>query len=246
MTATARAPRRASARRDPHEPDRRRCFIYLRVSSREQAEEGYSIPAQREACRRLIEDNSWTLVEEFCDRGESARTAGRPAFQALLKRLEEDDSIDVLVIHKLDRLARNLEDHVAIRAQLRRRNVQLISATETLEESASGKLVEAILASIAEFYSANLAQEIRKGLTEKARQGGWPSVAPIGYRNVRREGSGRRGEAFIVPDEEQAHLVRQAFELYATGDWPLNRLHEEMERRGLRTRRGTMLSRSKL
>ncbi|MGH2394875.1 MAG: recombinase family protein, partial [Candidatus Limnocylindria bacterium] len=83
---------------------------------------------------------------------------------------------------------RNLEDHAAVRAALRKAGVQLHSVTETLEDSASGKLVEGILASIAEFYSANLGQEIRKGMDQKAAQGGWPVRAPFGYQNVRRDG----------------------------------------------------------
>lgn len=223
-----------------------RAVAYLRVSTKEQADEGYSIAAQREACTRFITDRGWMLADEFCDQGESARTADRPQFQAMLNRLVEDKSIKGVVVHKLDRLARNLEDHVTLRAQLRTMGVQVCSVSESLEESASGKLVEGILAAIAEFYSANLSQEIKKGMAEKARQGRWPTQAPIGYRNVRMEGVGRRGEAIIVPDEEQAPLVRQAFELYATGEWPLNRLYEEMTKRGLRNRMGKPLSRSKL
>jgi len=132
------------------------------------------------------------------------------------------------------------------RARLRKLGVQLISVTESLEESASGKLVEGILASIAEFYSANLSQEIRKGTLQKVKEGGWPRPAPVGYRNVRIPRGGRRGEAIIVPDEKQAPFVRQAFELYATGEWPLTRLHEEMTERGLRCRAGTILARSQL
>ena len=226
--------------------DRKRCVIYLRVSSREQADEGYSISAQREACRRLMKDRGWTLVNEYVDAGESARTANRPAFREMLDRIAEAESVDCLVVHKLDRLARNLEDHVMVRAKLRKSGVELVSVSESLEESASGKLVEGILASIAEFYSANLSQEIRKGLGEKARQGGWPGLAPTGYRNVRFESNSRRGEARIVPDDEQAHLVRQAFELYATGEWSVAKLHTELARRGLRTARGRVIARSKI
>ena len=223
-----------------------RAATYLRVSSREQVE-GYSIPAQREACLRLIADEGWSLAEEFCDSGESARTTDRPQFQAMLQALADDATITVLVVHKLDRLARNLEDHVAVRAQLRKLGVQLTSVTESLEDSASGKLVEGIMASIAEFYSANLAQEVKKGMTEKARRGGWPTTAPVGYKNIRLQDSGgRHGEAVIVPDDNQANIVQQAFELYATGDWSLRDLHDEMSHRGLQGRRGGTLSRSKL
>ncbi len=223
-----------------------RAVAYLRVSTKEQAQEGYSLAAQREACLRFIADRGWMLVDEFCDQGESARTADRPQFQAMLERLAEDRSIRAAVVHKLDRLARNLEDHVAVRARLRKMGVQVCSVSETLEESASGKLVEGILASIAEFYSANLGQEVRKGMGRKASEGIWPTQAAIGYRNVRVSRKGRRGEAIIVPDDEQAPLVRQAFELYATGEWPLTRLHEEMTQRGLRNRAGNPIALSKL
>jgi site-specific DNA recombinase len=214
-----------------------RAVIYLRVSTKEQAEEGYSISAQAEACRRFITDRGWEVVDEYVDRGESARTADRPQFRAMLARLAEDPTVDCLVVHKLDRLARNLEDHAAVRAALRKAGVKLHSVTETLEDSASGKLVEGILASIAEFYSANLSQEIRKGLDQKAAQGGWPTVAPIGYSNVRREGGGRRGEAILAPDD-QAPLVVWAFERYATGSWSLAALTEALAAKGLRNRRG--------
>jgi hypothetical protein len=118
-----------------------KAVIYLRVSTKEQAEEGYSIPAQAEACRRFIADQGWELDDEYVDRGESARSADRPQLQAMLARLAEDPTIDCLVVHKLDRLARNLEDHAAVRAALRKADVQLHSVTETLEDSASGKLV---------------------------------------------------------------------------------------------------------
>jgi len=214
-----------------------KAVIYLRVSTKEQAEEGYSIPAQAEACRRFIADRGWDLADEYTDRGESARTAARPQLQAMLTRLAEDRSIEGLVVHKLDRLARNLEDHAAVRAALRKAGVQLHSVTESLEDSASGKLVEGILASIAEFYSANLGQEIRKGLDQKAAQGGWPTKAPFGYRNVRRDGGGRRGESVLEPDQ-QAPLVVWAFERYATGELSVAALTEALADKGFRNRLG--------
>lgn len=171
------------------------------------------------------------------DRGESARTADRPQLQALLARIQQDGDVDAVVVHKLDRLARNMEDHVAIRALLRRRGVGLVSITENVEETASGRLVEGIHALMAEFYSANLAAEARKGMAEKAKQGGWPHQAPIGYLNKRASMGGRR-VAFIVPDPERADLVRSAFQLYATGGYSVAQLAEELTERGLRGRGG--------
>jgi DNA invertase Pin-like site-specific DNA recombinase len=217
-----------------------RCVIYLRVSTKEQAEnglgeEGFSIPAQREACVRHLRDQGWELVDEYSDRGESARSADRPQLKAMLARIAEDGDVDAVVVHKVDRLARNLEDHVAIRALLRRRGVALVSVTENLEETASGRLVEGIHALMAEFYSANLATEIKKGMSQKAKMGGWPHAAPLGYMNMR-ETIGGREVAHIVPDPERAPHITAAFELYATGEWTLERLSDELAHRGLRNR----------
>ena len=181
--------------------------IYLRVSTKEQAAkdatgEGYSIPAQREACIRYVAERGWNLAEEFTNAGESARTADRPMLKALLRRIAEG-GVGAVVVHKIDRLARSMEDHVAIRAALRHAGVQLVSVSENIEETASGRLVEGIHALMAEFYSANLAGEIRKGMTQKAKMGGWPTKAPIGYLNVREKIAGKE-IAKVVLDPERA------------------------------------------
>ena len=88
-----------------------RCVIYLRVSTRGQAEkgegeEGFSIPAQREACARHIRDAGGDLVDEYAERGESARSAERPQLQAMLARIATERDVDAVVVHKIDRLAR--------------------------------------------------------------------------------------------------------------------------------------------
>jgi site-specific DNA recombinase len=217
-----------------------RCVIYLRVSTREQAEkgeaeEGFSIPAQREACTRHIRDAGWDLVDEYADRGESARSADRPALKEMLARVAEERDVDAVVVHKIDRLARNMEDHVAIRALLRRKGVALVSVSENVEETASGRLVEGIHALMAEFYSANLASEIRKGLTQKAKMGGFPHGAPLGYLNLREVIAGRQ-VARIVVDPERAPLITAAFESYATGECTLQRLAGELAHQGLTNR----------
>jgi site-specific DNA recombinase len=227
--------------------------IYLRVSTKEQAAkdesgEGYSIPAQREACLRHIAERGWSLAGEFTDAGESARTADRPMLKAMLRRVAEG-GIGAVVVHKIDRLARSMEDHMAIRAALRHAGVQLVSVTENIEETASGRLVEGIHALMAEFYSANLAGEIRKGMTQKAKMGGWPTKAPIGYLNVREKSAGNE-IAKVVLDPERALLVRETFRLYATGEYSLPELQAAMHAKGLTSpyarRPGAPVSISKL
>jgi site-specific DNA recombinase len=228
-------------------------LIYLRVSTKEQvgkdeSGEGYSIPAQRDACLRHIAERGWNLAGEFTDAGESARTADRPMLKALLRRVA-DGGVGAVVVHKIDRLARSMEDHVAIRAALRRAGVQLISVNENIEETASGRLVEGIHALMAEFYSANLAGEIRKGMTQKAKMGGWPTKAPIGYLNVREKSAGKE-IAKVVLDPERALLVRELFHLYATGEYSLPELQVTMHAKGLTSpyarRPGAPVSVSKL
>ena len=218
--------------------------IYLRVSTKEQAQEGYSIAAQEGACVRLVGERGWKLVGAFSDRGESARTVDRPQFKALLDLLKEDRSIRYLVIHKIDRLARNIKDYADIRDLLEKLSVQLVSVTEGLEATASGKMVEGMLAVLAEWYSNNLSAEIRKGQNQKLLEGGWPTMAPIGYRNVREAGPGsRKGKATIIPDGN-AHFVLEAFELYGSGGIALGALAMQMHSKGLRNRRGGRVSKS--
>lgn len=211
-----------------------RCVIYLRVSTREQAEEGYSLPAQREACLKFIREKGWTLADEYMDRGESARSQDRPQLQEMLSRVGKDKDIQAVVVHKIDRLARNMEDHVAIKAVLRRAGAQLVSVVENVEDSASGRLVEGIHALMAEFYSANLASEVKKGMLQKAKNGGCVYKAPVGYKNVR-EMVGGHNVAQVVIDEQAAALVHLAYRLYASGDRSLTDVREVMNKRGLRT-----------
>ncbi len=209
-------------------------LIYLRVSTKEQAEkgesgEGYSIPAQ--TCLRYLGERGWDVADECIDAGESARSADRPNLKAMLVRAAAGD-VGAVVVHKIDRLARNIEDHIAIRAALRKYGVQLHSVTENIEETASGKLVEGIHALMAEFYSANLSAEVRKGMTQKAKQGLWPGIAPIGYLNETKKIAGKEFPT-VTLDPERALLVREAFRMYATGDYSLVELQATVAAKGL-------------
>ena len=150
------------------------------------------------------------------------------------------------VVHKIDRLARNLADYAAIKARCKKLGIRLVSVTEGMEEGPSGRLIEGIMAAIAEFYSDNLGQEVRKGIQQKLRNGGWPNLAPVGYVNARVDRGARRAEAVLTVDPEQAPLVRIAFELYASGEHTITSLHEQMTELGLRNKRGAPMSRSKL
>ena len=210
--------------------------IYVRVSTKEQAErdgdpEGYSIPAQREACKRKATSLDAAVIEEFVDRGESARTADRPELQRLLDFVI-DNPVTYVIVHKIDRLARNRADDVAINLALQQAGVQLVSVTENIDETPSGILLHGIMSSIAEFYSRNLANEVIKGSVQKAKAGGTPGRAPTGYLNVRHIVNGQEVRTVEV-DPDRGPLMVWAFEAYATGQWTIRTLLDELTTRGL-------------
>ena len=212
---------------------------YLRVSTRDQAyrggeAEGFSIPAQREANKRKAASLGAIIIKEFVDRGASAKSVNRPELQNMLEYVA-DNQVDFVIVHKVDRLARNREDDVEINRALGNAGVRLVSTTESIDETPSGMLLHGIMSSIAEFYSRNLANEVVKGMTQKVRGGGTVSKAPLGYRNIRTTDSEGREFRTVVVDEERAPLVKLAFELYSTGDWTLATLAEHLADRGLTT-----------
>ncbi len=218
----------------------KRAVSYIRVSTREQAqrggsEEGFSLPAQREANKRKAQSMGALVVKEFADRGESARSANRPELQKMLTYLKEDGGIDYVIVHKLDRLARNRADDVEINRAFEEAGVRLVSTSENIDQTPGGMLLHGIMSSIAEFYSRNLANEVIKGMGEKARNGGTLGKAPLGYINVRARDEHGREVRTIALDEERAPLVRLAFTEYATGQWTTKRLAAHLHSHGLTT-----------
>ena len=216
----------------------KRAVSYIRVSTREQAqrggsEEGFSLPAQREANKRKAQAMGALVVKEFADRGESARSANRPELQKMLAYLKEDGGIDYVIVHNLDRLARNRADDVEINRAFEEAGVRLVSTSENIDQTPGGMLLHGIMSSIAEFYSRNLANEVIKGMGEKARNGGTLGKAPLGYLNVRARDENGREIRTIALDEERAPLIRLAFTEYATGNWTVRQLAEHLNTLGL-------------
>ena len=163
-----------------------KCLVYARLSTEKLAQKDLLIPAQIKAMRDFAKKQGLEIVGEYVDEGISAKTINRPQFKSLLERCKKS-KISVVLVHKIDRLARNLVDHATIKALLKQRGIRLISVIEKFEDSVAGQLVENIMASIAEFYSANLGEKVRKGCIDKLRRGGYPGRPPIGYISVRNE-----------------------------------------------------------
>ena len=207
--------------------------IYVRVSTDKQSEKQLSIPAQLEAIETYAAGRGWTILDRFVDAGESARTSERPELQRLLHRCQQQPAIDIVLVHKIDRLARNVHDHAVIKATLKQYGVRLVSVVENVDESVSGELVENIMASIAQFYSANLAEEVKKGMRQKVLKGGWPHRPPRGYVTMR---AAQRAESVIEIHPTEGPLMKRAFELYATGWYSVKALARTLHRQGLTSR----------
>jgi DNA invertase Pin-like site-specific DNA recombinase len=214
---------------------------YLRVSTADQAtrggrDEGFSIPAQRDANIRKAATLEAGVVAEFVDAGESGTSAiKRPELQRMLAYVREHP-VDYCIVHKLDRLARSRADDVAIHFALKQAGVTLVSTSENIDETPSGMLMHGIMSSIAEFYSRNLANEVTKGLVQKASVGGTVSRAPLGYKNVHVTDDVGRINRTVEIDPARAHLITWAFYRYAEGDCSLSIVREQLTARGLTTR----------
>ena len=143
---------------------------------------------------------------EYVDAGESGRTADRDELQRMLSDIKTIRP-DYLFIHKIDRLARNRADDIAINLLLKQYGVTLISCTENVDDTPSGRLLYGLMAEIAQFYSGNFALEVKKGLMRKAEEGGTPFRAPLGYVN-RRETRGSVEFSWVELDQERAEIIR--------------------------------------
>ena len=181
--------------------------IYARYSSHSQTEQ--SIEGQLQTCYDYARANGHIVIGEYIDRAQSGTTDSRTEFQRMIADSDKHTFEGVLV-YQLDRFARNRYDSAINKAKLKKNGVRVISARENISDDASGILVEGVLESMAEYYSAELSQKIRRGMdinAEKCLSNG--SNPGLGYR----VGEERR---FHI-DPEGAAIVREIFEMYASG-----------------------------
>ena len=191
--------------------------LYARVSSDRQ-DVDLSVSAQLRALRDYAERNNYAVVREYVDEAESGRVADRPQFRRMLDAAGEAGApFREILVWKFSRFTRKREHAVAFKSMLRRRGIRVTSITEHADDSPTGKLMEAIIESVDDFYSENLAQEVMRGLRESASRGFWVAPrAPYGYRRVRvQDGPPERPKLELNPPADG--LVRRIFELALQG-----------------------------
>lgn len=200
-------------------------ILYARVSTGEQAVRDLSIPAQFRALRHLAAERGWAVAAEFQDVGTGRRLKERPGIMAAMRMAGENKLVEAILVHRVDRLARNVYSYLTLKTKLRQAGVRIVSYVEHFDANPMGEFLEHVMAAQAEFYSANLSMEVKKGLEERLRRGRWNGPVPIGY--VR----GQAGR--IVLDPARSELVRAAFELWGTGGKNTTEIAKTMRAQGL-------------
>lgn len=207
------------ARTKPSTISNMKAVSYARVSSKEQEKEGFSIPAQTRLLKEYARRNGMTIIQEFIDI-ETAKRAGRTSFNEMLSFLAKNGDIKTILVEKTDRLYRNIKDWVTVDDL--GFEVHFVKDNFVLTETSRShdKFIHGIKVLMAKNTIDNLSEETRKGMTEKAEQGIWPTVAPLGYRNI----VGADGKKTIEPDAELALLIAKAFEWYVTGNYSVRQI----------------------
>ena len=208
--------------------------VYIRVSTDDQTE--YSPDAQLRALKNWAVANDYRVEPDhiYIDEGISGRKAERrPAFMAMIGAAKLNPSpFEAILVHKFDRFARSREDSVVYKSLLRKEcGVRVISITESIDDDKFSIILEAMLEAMAEYYSINLAEEVKKGMTEKARRGERQTAAPFGYR-------AQDGTLVVEPSEAEA--VRALFTRFADGESYFS-LARWLNQCGYRTRRGNLM-----
>ena len=181
--------------------------IYARFSSHSQTEQ--SIEGQLKECYDFAKRNDYNVITEYIDRALTGTTDKRPEFLRMIEDSKKK-AFKYVLVYQLDRFARNRYDSATYKAKLKKNGVRVLSAKENITEDASGILVEGVLESMAEYYSVELSQKIKRGIEVSASKcqffGG---SVPLGYKvNEQKD--------FII-DEDTAPIVRKLFEMFVAG-----------------------------
>ncbi|WP_255249831.1 recombinase family protein [Bacillus sp. FJAT-45066] len=207
--------------------------IYCRVSTEEQATEGYSISAQLQTLRQYAHLYGWSIAEEYVDEGISGKDIkGRPAMQRMISDVEKD-KFQAVLVWKISRLSRNMLDTLVLLDKFEEYDVKFISYSENFDTSSPiGKLVVQLMASIAEMERNTLSENVKLGMTQRAKEGSWNGGLVFGYDSIEKE---------LVVNSKESEIVQIIFTLYAEGNG-LKAIANHLNKAGYRTKHGRHFS----
>lgn len=210
--------------------------VYTRVSTDEQAREGYSLDAQLKAIKKYAQNNDILIDSKyiFSDEGISGRKAEkRPAFMEMIKQAKsKPKKFDLILVHKFDRFARNREDSVVYKSLLKKEyGIPVISISEPLDtDDKMSVIMEAFLEAMAEYYSLNLSGEVKKGQLEKHSKGELQTNPSFGY-----DASNNK----LIINENESKVVKMIFEQYAIDNLPMMNIAKNINALNIKTKRGS-------
>jgi site-specific DNA recombinase len=209
-------------------------YIYIRVSTGRQVL-GTGLETQERDCRSYAQNQGWVVLRVFREEGESAKTAKRTQLLEMLREAQTaSPRPSYVLIHALDRFARNGIDHDALREQLLKLNIKLRCVLTPLGETPYDRYIERVLSGLPQLDNELRGERSLAGMKMRVEQGKWTFKAPLGYVNDRDE----QGNKTLLRDPKRADLVAESFELYATGLYTKEQVRERINAKGLRTHKG--------
>ena len=201
--------------------------IYARYSSDRQNEQ--SIAGQVDICKNWALNNDITIVDIYHDEALTGTNDKRPDFQRMINDAKTG-KFNYVIVYKLDRFARNRYDSAIYKAQLKKLGIKVISAMENIGEGPESIILESMLEGMAEYFSANLAQNVLRGMKQKAEQGKYMGgIVPLGYKVD-------EGKNYLI-DEKSAFLVKQIYDRYASG-YTIKEIVDDLNASGHRSSTG--------
>lgn len=207
-----------------------RAAIYTRVSTEDQAKEGFSLDAQLEKLRSYCKARDWIIAKEYVDDGYSGRTVKRPAYTQMM---QEIDTWDILLVIKMDRIHRNSKNFMLMMEDLKKHGKEFVSMTESLDTStAMGRFVMDIIQRIAQLESEQIGERVYIGMEQKARTNGGPLGfnIPYGYDYI---------EGNLVINEKEKVYVEEIFDLYLQGH-SMQKIADVLNSNGIPTKQNRM------
>ena len=206
--------------------------LYARVSSDRQ-DVDLSVAAQLRALRDYAKKNNYSVARQYVDEAESGRVADRPQFRKMIEEGSQPNApFEVILVWKFSRFTRKREHAVAFKSMLRRKGIRVVSITEQADDTPTGRLLEAIIESVDEFYSENLAQEVTRGMREAASRGFFlASMAPFGYKRIKVK-DGAKERPTLEVDPTAAPVVKEIFQSSLSGSG-LKEICKDLNDRGI-------------
>lgn len=202
--------------------------IYARYSSDKQTEQ--SIEGQIRVCKEFAERENYKIINTYIDRAISGRTDNRPSLQKMLKDSAEKN-FEIVIVYKLDRFARDRYASAVNKSILKKNGVRLVSAMENITDSPEGIILESLIEGMAEYYSVELAQKVKRGRIESINKGNSiGGVLTFGYKIVDKKHK---------IDEEKAKIVKDVFNKYLSG-WAIKDIVEYLKNKGLKFSRASV------